>query len=60
MAEYIDKAEALKTQYRIGRAGTTKFSRIVDAMDIEDIPPADVVPVVHAHWEYTDAYPNWV
>lgn len=55
MAEYIDKAEALKTQYRIGRAGTTQFSRIVDAMDIEDIPPADVVPVVHAHWEYTDA-----
>lgn len=46
--EYIDKAEALKIQYRIGRVGTTQFSRVVDAMDIENIPPADVAPVIHA------------
>lgn len=50
MTEYIDKAEALKIQYRIGRAGTIQFSRVVDAMDIENIPPADVAPVIHARW----------
>lgn len=50
MTEYIDKAEALKKQHRITRMYDYKFSRVVDAMDIEDIPPADVAPVVHARW----------
>lgn len=48
MDEYIKKSDALKNQYVIqGRLG---FSRVLDAMDIEDLHPEDVVPVVHAHW----------
>ena len=31
---------------------------IIDA--IRRKAPADVAPVVHARWHYTDAYPHWV
>lgn len=58
MTEYIDKAEALKKQYCIRRASLSLvtndfnkvYARVVDAMDIENIPPADVAPVIHARW----------
>lgn len=68
MTEYINKAEALKKQYCIRRASLSLvtndfnkvYARVVDAMDIEEIPPADVVPVIHARWRYTDAYPHQV
>ena len=35
------------------------YDALIDAEDaIDDLPPADVAPVRHGHWQITDAYPH--
>lgn len=55
MTEYIDKAEALRLVEKyspIHGCGVGHYSGVADCIgeEIEDIPPADVVPVIHARW----------
>lgn len=53
MAEYIDREEA---KFRF----TTAFPQLGISVEkavyqaIDDVPPADVAPVVHAHWIDTE------
>lgn len=56
VAEYIDKAEVLKLVEKyspINGCGEGHYSGVADCIgeEIEDIPPADVAPVIHARWE---------
>lgn len=63
--EYIDKANVLKLVEKyspINGCGEGHYSGVADCIgeEIEDIPPADVAPVIHARWHYTGAYPHRV
>lgn len=56
MAEHIDRVAALDClkRYPIGeRAGRKIYSAEIKAAmdDIDDLPAADVAPVVHARWK---------
>ena len=56
MAEYIDKKEAVKIAEFYGLARGSAISRhsaIADmiAREIDEMPSADVAPVVHGKWE---------
>lgn len=53
--EYIDKAKVLKLVEKyspINGCGEGHYSGVADCIgeEIEDIPPADVAPVIHARW----------
>lgn len=55
MTEYIDKANVLKLVEKyspINGCGEGHYSGVADCIgeEIEDIPPADVAPVIHARW----------
>ena len=48
MSEYIEREAALKFQYWEG-CGNIRYG-VVAVSDIENIPAADVAPVVHGRW----------
>lgn len=48
MPEYIEREAVLKLQYWEG-CGHIRYG-VVDVADIENIPAADVAPVVHGRW----------
>ena len=55
MTEYIYKANVLKRVEKyspINGCGEGHYSGVADCIgeEIEDIPPADVAPVIHARW----------
>ena len=55
MAEYIEREAAIDACYD-GYADC----RDDCADNIRRLPAADVRPVVHGRWHYTDAFPHWV
>ena len=55
MAEYVSKTDVLNLPQSIERNLCGEIvERSIDVKDIESLEPADVVPVVHGHWEYID------
>lgn len=55
MSEYVDKIEVLKRVEKyslIHGSSEGHYSGVADCIgeEVEDIPPADVAPVVHARW----------
>lgn len=55
MTEYVDKTEVLKRVEKyslIHGSSEGHYSGVADCIgkEVEDIPPADVAPVVHARW----------
>lgn len=66
--EVIEQLESLLHEAQYNRACSPEeymYQRDVEALEsainiLKHIPIADVAPVVHAHWHYTDAYPHWV
>lgn len=53
MAEYIDREELLTHQYNASHSNWPQLAEmVVGVEDIEDVPTADVAPVVHGRWRY--------
>lgn len=63
MTEYIDKAAAVrileaKSDMAVCTDAQPYFAAAAKMIGL--LPSADVAPVVHARWRYTDAYPHQV
>lgn len=55
MSEYVDKIEVLKRVEKyslIHGSSEGHYSGVADCIgeEVEDIPPADIAPVIHARW----------
>lgn len=57
MAEYIDREELLTHQYNASHSNWPQLAEmVVGVEDIENLPAADVAPVVHGRWNSMDGY----
>lgn len=57
MAEYIDREELLTHQYNASHSNWPQLAEmVVGVEDIENLPAADVAPVVHGRWDIMDGY----
>lgn len=50
--KYVDADKIKYTNFQYGIVPTSVLTNIAFKEDIDKLPAADVVPVVHAHWIY--------